>query len=183
MSAGAGLNTMATIADTILTSRQAAHAWQPIAFTRTSAATPVVAGVYSGSREMVTTDAAGDFSIVLSTGTYDVNWRVQGHWNRLQITVPTGDGTYSFEDLADDGGTVYPDLQVQWFTTVDDMLAEDAATWTNGRVRDTYGSGTISGWEFVPKESTPAVGLADNGDSIRETTDGLGYAVRAWIAG
>lgn len=183
MSAGAGLHTMATISDTILTARKAPHAYQPITFTRTSAAVAGSTGVLSGSREVVTTDSAGAFSLVLATGTYDVNWRIQGFWNRLQITVPTGDGTFSFEDLADDGGTVYPDLKVQWFNTVDTMLVESSDNWTNGRVRDTYGTGTISGWELIPKGSTPATGLAENGDSIRETVDGLAFAVRAWTAG
>lgn len=183
MSAGAGLPTMATISDTILTTRKAPHAYQPITFTRTSAAVAVSTGVLSGSREVVTTDSAGAFSLVLATGTYDVNWRVQGFWNRLSITVPTGDGSYSFEDLADDGGTVYPELKVTWFSTVEAMLAEPADEWSNGRVRDTYSTGKISGWELVPKDSTPATGLSDNEDSIRETEDGLAYAVRAWVAG
>jgi len=174
---------MATIADTILTSRQAPHAYQPIVFTRTSGASAVSSGVYSGSKETVTTGSDGAFSITLATGTYDVNWRVQGQWNRLQITVPVGDGTFAFDDLADDGGTVYPDLKVQWFSTVDDMLVEPSDIWTNGRVRNTYGTNAISGWELVPKGSDPAEGLADNGDSIRETTDGLAFAIRVWTAG
>lgn len=191
MSAGAGLPTMATISDTILTARKAPHAFQPIVFTRTSTATVGSSGVISSTRETAVTDANGLFSITLATGIYLPKWRIQGVWNppadangrEFSITVPDGNGTFSFEDLADDGGAIYPDLKVKWFNTVDTMLAEPADNWTNGRVRDTYGTGVISGWELVPKGSTPAEGLAEDGDGKRETTDGLAFAVRIWTAG
>ena len=70
-----------------------------------------------------------------------------------------------------------------WFSTISAMLAAPASSWTFARTLNSYGTdGIRSGWDRILKTNPAATGLVANSDSILETTDGLAFAIRSFIA-
>jgi hypothetical protein len=142
--------------------------------------------VISADRVSATTNASGVFSSTLESGAWVVTWPKGVGGNpitRLNIAVPVEAGTYNLVDLIDQD-TSAEAAGVRWFGTIAAMLASPAAEWAEGRTLNSYGTdGIRSGWDRLMKTATAAEDLADNGDDILETDDGLAFCVRAWIAG
>lgn len=72
---------------------------------------------------------------------------------------------------------------ITWFPNIAAMLAAPASSWTSARTLNSYGTdGIRSGWDRLLKSNPAATGLVAGTDSILETTDGLAFAIRSFIA-
>lgn len=162
--AGSGLNAVAITFDTV---------GDPLALT--------AAQVRSRTRVSATTESDGDFTVSLAGGAWRARWFVGALLSEVIITVPVAGGPYSFGNLMFYRAPETAQADT-WFDTVDAMVQTASSGWTRGMVRDTYGTGRITGWMLILKSSPEATGITAGDDSVLETSDGLGFAVRTWSA-
>ncbi len=127
-------------------------------------------------------DINGDFSLTIGGGTWRLEWYADGLRSEVLLGVPSGGGPYSIDDVAIDPAMTAGETAtaiLAWFSNVTQMLAADSSSWTIGRTLNTTGSdGVRSAWVKLAKTNPEAAGIAANGDSVLETTDGLAFSLR-----
>lgn len=175
---------MPTITGTILDGGGAALASHSISFTRLDGAGWSGSSVLSVDTVTTTTNGSGVFSRALTGGTWQMRWYTnEGLASDLTLGIPATGGPYDLEDVVVDPQVAHATAGIVWFADLDALLDASANTWRQARTLNVFpGDGIISGWDRVLKTDAAAASLDDNGDSIRETTDGLAYAVRTLLA-
>lgn len=175
---------MPTLNGTLVDAGGAALASTSISFTRLAGAGVSGAAALSVDTATATTDEAGDFTRVLTGGTWQMRWYTnEGLSSTLHLGMPSTGGPYELEDIAIDPSDPIPSSTAVWYSTVEQLLAAVSTTWVQARTFNTVaGDGVRAGWDRVLKSSSEAASIAANGDSILETDDGLAYAVRSWIS-
>lgn len=175
---------MATLTGNLLNGNGTGLVGTAVTFTRIGKPGASGASVLSTDTVSATTTTGGALSVTLTAGTWQMRWYTdEGLASDLILGIPAGSSSYTVGDVAVD--TDEPPVQATtvWYDDISGMLAADARTWITGRTLNSYGTdGVRTGWDCVLKTTPAAAGMADNGDSILETDDELGFAVRTWVA-
>lgn len=167
---------MATFTDTLL---DGSGAVVSTLLTLTLDEDPVAGSTGVTSRSIIKTlsNDSGVFTTPIRAGRWVARWRVGSQVNAVRITIPSNSGTYTFQTATD--SEPIPDMIVQFFTDIAELLAADSNTWLIGVTLNSYGTdGIRSDWKRLLKINPEAGAVSDNGDSILETDDALAYAVK-----
>lgn len=136
------------------------------------------------ARVTATSSTSGTFTATLAGGAWRMRWQSGALISEVVLTMPPSGGPYTLANLMFyQAAPVSTPQQAVWFADIAEMLATPTTEWREGRTRNSYGTdGVVSGWNLLLKTDAAAAGLSDNGDSILETDDTLGFALRTWIA-
>lgn len=146
------------------------------------------------------TSTAGSFSIAVDPGNYRIEWKAGQVLNVGYFAMPDDEDTHDLQDLitSSPAAALDPDVEdalaaataaavlgrPKFYDTIEDLLAAAGTVWIQAVTLNSYASdGIVSTWTRILASDPAATGLADNGDTVRETDDGLAFAIRTSVAG